>query len=202
MEEWPWWVGPFLSERKLTVGGVERGLSASRIFHSSLLSASTNEATVRSSTLTPLADLLPSQSYTPSIPHVRPSTLLTHLLLPPNTTLSLSLPFLKQFLKYNEHPPDAARGFELTAAVLFPLPLSTAARDDQWKDADLPEKIYSSNLLMDLATPDFSMPYNVIIMSSTLLALFFGRCVLSPTPYSWKLLTAMFFLLCTASLIS
>jgi phosphatidylinositol glycan class T len=35
-------------------------------------------------------------------------------------------------------------------------------------------RMYTSALLVDLATPDFSMPYNVIIMSSTLIALIFG----------------------------
>lgn len=36
------------------------------------------------------------------------------------------------------------------------------------------ERIYTSILLVDLATPDFSMPYNVIIMSSTLITFIFG----------------------------
>ena len=34
--------------------------------------------------------------------------------------------------------------------------------------------MYTPVLLVDLATPDFSMPYNVIIMSCTLIALIFG----------------------------
>jgi phosphatidylinositol glycan class T len=34
--------------------------------------------------------------------------------------------------------------------------------------------IHTRTLLLDLATPDFSMPYNVIIMSCTLIALMFG----------------------------
>lgn len=38
-------------------------------------------------------------------------------------------------------------------------------------------RLYTSKLLVDLPTPDFSMPYNVIIMTSTLIALFFGSIV-------------------------
>lgn len=38
-------------------------------------------------------------------------------------------------------------------------------------------RLYTSKLLTDLPTPDFSMPYNVIIMTSTLIALFFGSVV-------------------------
>ena len=35
-------------------------------------------------------------------------------------------------------------------------------------------RTYTRPLLVDLATPGFSMPYNVIIMSCTLIALIFG----------------------------
>ena len=81
--------------------------------------------------------------------------------LPPRETLHLSLRVGKAFLRYREHPPDAQRGWDLPPAVLVP--------------TDAPHgRIYTSALLVDLATPDFSMPYNVIIMSSTLIALIFG----------------------------
>jgi phosphatidylinositol glycan class T len=35
-------------------------------------------------------------------------------------------------------------------------------------------RIYSQNLLLVLPTPDFSMPYNVITLTGTVIALFFG----------------------------
>jgi len=45
-------------------------------------------------------------------------------------------------------------------------------------DADMGKqerrRVYTSKLLLDVPTPDFSMPYNVIIMSSTVMAVFFG----------------------------
>lgn len=129
-------------------------------------------------------DLTPSLSYTPSLPHTRPTTLLTHLLLPPNCTVRIHTPFLKQFLQYNEHLPDASRGFELTAAVLFPIPSTQEGEEEQ---VVVPPKIHTTNLLVDLAVPDFSMPYNVIIMSSTVIALFFGRWVLFSPPLSLSL---------------
>jgi GPI-anchor transamidase subunit T len=70
----------------------------------------------------------------------------------------------KSFLRYTEHPPDAQRGWDLPPAVF--VPLSPDHRNFQ--------RIYTPVLLVDVATPDFSMPYNVIIMSSTLIAFIFG----------------------------
>ncbi|THG96087.1 hypothetical protein EW026_g5684 [Hermanssonia centrifuga] len=89
----------------------------------------------------------------------------------------------KPFLRYTEHPPDAQRGWNLPPAVVVPL-----AWDENFANHSsvsngttglTPQRlhharIYTPILLVDLATPDFSMPYNVIIMSCTLIALIFG----------------------------
>lgn len=37
-----------------------------------------------------------------------------------------------------------------------------------------PKRIYTDTLLVSLPTPDFSMPYNVITLTCTVVALFFG----------------------------
>ncbi len=84
--------------------------------------------------------------------------------LPPRSIVQISLEFEKMFLKYTEHPPDAQRGWDLPGGVLVPV-------DD--KRVGLP-RMYTPPLLADLATPDFSMPYNVIILSGALVALLFG----------------------------
>lgn len=72
----------------------------------------------------------------------------------------------KAFLRYTEHQPDAQRGWDLPAAVFTP-------RDTN-KDLAVDGRIYTSTLLVDLATPDFSMPYNVIIFTCSLIAFIFG----------------------------
>jgi phosphatidylinositol glycan class T len=100
-------------------------------------------------------------TYLPSRPHDKPALLQAIIELPPDDAVHLSLRVRKAFLRYQEHRPDAQRGWDLPPAVFVPL--------------DRPhDRIYTSALLVDLATPDFSMPYNVIIMSSTLIALIFG----------------------------
>lgn len=73
----------------------------------------------------------------------------------------------KAFLRYTEHPPDAQRGWDLPPAVFVPIGLEEEGGDGVGR-------IYTPILLVDLATPDFSMPYNVIIMSSTLITFIFG----------------------------
>ncbi|KAG9313642.1 GPI transamidase component PIG-T [Chiua virens] len=114
--------------------------------------------------------------------HHGPSMLQVTLTIPAKSTLRLSIDLNKAFLKYTEHPPDAMRGWDLPPAVLFPV---TAWEDHAGIQTDMnmswggrgqtvPQRMYTSTLLVDLPTPDFSMPYNVIILSCTLLTLIFG----------------------------
>ena len=81
----------------------------------------------------------------------------------------MTMDVTKAFLRYTEHPPDAQRGWDLPPAVFVPI----RAVREEGSDDEL-ERIYTPILLIDLATPDFSMPYNVIIMSSTLITFIFG----------------------------
>lgn len=125
--------------------------------------------------------------YRPSHPP-KPSTTSLHLsiTLPAHTTVEVRIPFTKLTLKYTEHRPDAERGVEIPSGVLTLLDVEGDALDQveagggQATIGELnPLKtsrrhIYTQRLLLDVPTPDFSMPYNVIIMSSTVMAIFFG----------------------------
>ncbi|WVQ95198.1 hypothetical protein IAU59_002292 [Kwoniella sp. CBS 9459] len=153
-EIWPWWVKGWMSEVELEVGDVKR------------------------------PDLLESLSYNPSTPP-KVSTTTTHfqLRLPAKSTVVLKIPFTKLTIKYTEHRPDAERGVELSSGVLTLLDLGTEDEDvrehggsDVSKDPlkSGRRRIYTNRILLDVPTPDFSMPYNVIIMSSTVMAVFFG----------------------------
>lgn len=121
-------------------------------------------------------DLISRISYIPPEAHGRPMLFETLLTVPPNSTLKLTMDVTKAFLRYTEHQPDAQRGWDLPPSVLVPIGSRTGATpqyDKRDSQARL-QRIYSPAVLVDLATPDFSMPYNVIIMSSTLIALIFG----------------------------
>ncbi|EKM49853.1 uncharacterized protein PHACADRAFT_154478 [Phanerochaete carnosa HHB-10118-sp] len=116
----------------------------------------------------PRDDLVSIISYTPPVPHARPSLLQALLTLPANSTVELTMDVVKPFLRYTEHPPDAHRGWDLPPAVFVPLDANATGGRLRLR------RVYTSVLLVDLAVPDFSMPYNVIIMSCTLIALIFG----------------------------
>lgn len=96
-----------------------------------------------------------------------------------------TLEFDKGFLHIDEYPPDANQGFDIPSAVIsYPdFYSSTQFGDDKSAEA-LPilAKFQENNsvvsytevLLVPLTTPDFSMPYNVITITCTIFALYFG----------------------------
>jgi GPI-anchor transamidase subunit T len=120
-------------------------------------------------------------SYTPS-PHATVSSLSsstaiaanedrppTHLSLKvklPKGKTSLVMDVELAFLKYTAFVPDAQRGVDLPGAVvrvLGPSPSEEVMR------------IYTPPMLVTLPTPDFSMPYNVIVMTSTVIGYMFAN---------------------------
>ncbi|KYQ90776.1 hypothetical protein DLAC_09416 [Tieghemostelium lacteum] len=124
-----------------------------------------------------------------------PSTLELSFELPPNSVASMSIDFDKVFLHYTEHPPDANRGFDLGSGVVTchiqPESIPTLhgeSIDLEWSpllytkkssrdNTTIPVRIYTEGLLITLPTPDFSMLYNVITLTSTVFALFFGSMI-------------------------
>lgn len=106
--------------------------------------------------------------YRPAVDRRRGTHLELLLTIPPLSSLTLTYDFEKAILRYTEYPPDANRGFDVAPAVIRLLPSSNSS---------FPEGsayVRTTSLLLPLPTPDFSMPYNVIILTSTVMALGFG----------------------------
>ncbi|PSN75454.1 GPI transamidase component GPI16 precursor [Corynespora cassiicola Philippines] len=105
--------------------------------------------------------------YRPAVDRQRGTHLELRMIIPPASTLTLTYDFEKALLRYTEYPPDANRGFDAAPAVIRLL--SPQSEDHKG--------IYlrTTSLLLPLPTPDFSMPYNVIILTSTVMALGFGN---------------------------
>ncbi|KAJ3275758.1 hypothetical protein HDV01_007225 [Terramyces sp. JEL0728] len=97
-------------------------------------------------------------TYSPAIDRQRPTMYEILLELPPNSKTTLTIDFDCAFIKVMEHYPDANYGFEIGTGV---------------GNVD-GRRIYSDTILIRLPTPDFSMPYNVITLTCTVLSLFFG----------------------------
>ena len=106
--------------------------------------------------------------YRPAVDRQRGTQLELVMSIPPGSTVMLTYDFEKAILRYTEYPPDANRGFNVAPAVIRVL--------NQTKSDGSPKDVYirTTSLLLPLPTPDFSMPYNVIILTSTVMALAFG----------------------------
>jgi len=105
--------------------------------------------------------------YRPAVDRHRGTQLELLMSLPPNSTVTLTYDFEKAILRYTEYPPDANRGFNVAPAVIRILPRSHESEQSS-------VYLRTTSLLLPLPTPDFSMPYNVIILTSTVMALAFG----------------------------
>lgn len=112
----------------------------------------------------PASDLVSETFFRPAIDRERGTQLELALSVPAASTVTLTYDFEKAILRYTEYPPDANRGFNVAPAVIRIL--NTADHT--------PIYLRSTSLLLPLPTPDFSMPYNVIILTSTVIALAFG----------------------------
>ncbi|CCH60464.1 hypothetical protein TBLA_0C06720 [Henningerozyma blattae CBS 6284] len=99
--------------------------------------------------------------YSPAIDRKTSNHLEYKLTIPQMSTVIISYSFDKSLLQFAEYPPDANHGFEIDSSIVTILsPMNYYVR--------------SNTLLLLLSTPDFSMPYNVIILTSTVMCLIFG----------------------------
>lgn len=106
--------------------------------------------------------------------------------IPAKSSFEISIDFDYIFLKWLEYPPDANHGHYIGSAVLSAqLPVArnyTAVPVDGFLFSDSFNatrpayfvQIRTESILISLPTPDFSMPYNVICLACTVVALAFG----------------------------
>ncbi|KAL5205012.1 hypothetical protein ABZP36_009883 [Zizania latifolia] len=133
-----------------------------------------------------ISEVIDKINVTPSEDKLFPGTLEMLLRFPCSMqSAALSLDFDKGFLHIDEYPPDANQGFDIPSAlVTFPEFNSSRSYPEtdslfvspllQTFKEDGVVKSYTEVLLVPLTTPDFSMPYNVITFTCTVLALYFG----------------------------
>ncbi|KAH1013914.1 hypothetical protein HUJ04_002835 [Dendroctonus ponderosae] len=108
------------------------------------------------------------------------------LKLPPRSVTTVSIDFDYVFLEWQEYPPDANHGFYIGSAVVssflplaknytgLPQDSSTVFGSFNASRSGYLVQIRTENMVITLPTPDFSMPYNVICLACTVVALAFG----------------------------
>lgn len=152
LESLPWFMKPYLHTLRATT-------------------TSSEAKSTTTSTINAITSLL----YRPGIDRKRSSHLELALTIPPLSTVTLTYDFDKAILRYTEYPPDANRGFDVAPAIIRVLPgnnnNTTSGRKDENEKSTY---LRTTSLLLPLPTPDFSMPYNVIILTSTVIAMGFG----------------------------
>nr|KJB10182.1 hypothetical protein B456_001G188000 [Gossypium raimondii] len=105
-----------------------------------------------------VSDIIEKIHVSPSKDKVSPGVMELVLTLPCSVSSAvLTIEFDKGFLHIDEYPPDANQGFDIPSAI-----------------EKSPVMSYTEVLLVPLTTPDFSMPYNVITITCTVFALYFG----------------------------
>ncbi|XP_037075674.1 GPI transamidase component PIG-T-like isoform X2 [Pollicipes pollicipes] len=119
------------------------------------------------------------QRLVPGRDRQRPYTLELALRVPPLSVATVSVQAERAFLKWHEYPPDANHGFYLPGAVVSALlPADNVTRHPHRsppvEQGRMFVRLSAENQLVTLPTPDFSMPYNVICLVCTVVALAFG----------------------------
>ncbi|KAK5819288.1 GPI transamidase component PIG-T [Gossypium arboreum] len=133
-----------------------------------------------------VSDIIEKIHVSPSKDKVSPGVMELVLTLPCSVSSAvLTIEFDKGFLHIDEYPPDANQGFDIPSAIVsfpnFHARMVFLENDSLNKSPLLskfqeksPVMSYTEVLLVPLTTPDFSMPYNVITITCTVFALYFG----------------------------
>ncbi|XP_044065797.1 GPI transamidase component PIG-T-like [Siniperca chuatsi] len=125
----------------------------------------------------------------PSKDRVRPHLLEMLVQLPPNSVTEVTVQFERALLKWTEYTPDPNHGFYVVSSVISSFVPSIVAMDTNSTPTERPlfssffpckeessyfVRVYTEPLLVNLPTPDFSMPYNVICLTCTVVAMGYG----------------------------
>ena len=155
-ETLPWFMKPYLHTLKSTISSLSTA--------NSTVPRTNNGAAIK------------EMYYRPGLDRTRGSQLELLITIPASSTLELGYDFEKAILRYTEYPPDANRGRDVAPALIRLLPPVNNLDNTLGQGSSISRAGYirTTSLMLPLPTPDFSMPYNVIILTSTVIALAFG----------------------------
>lgn len=126
------------------------------------------------------------KNFVPGKERIRPYYLEVVVELQQRSVTEISVEFDYMFLKWQEYPPDANHGFYVGSGIvtaMLPVARNYSGLPQDGSlfassfNASRPGyfiQIRTESLIINLPTPDFSMPYNVICLACTVVALAFG----------------------------
>jgi len=91
-----------------------------------------------------------------------------------NECVNILIDFDKSLLYYSDYPPDANKGFDFGYVFRNSFIMSSSGAV---LDEESGEELFIRSRSSSLGSPDFSMPYNVITLTCTAIALMFGSLV-------------------------
>ncbi|XP_684608.4 GPI transamidase component PIG-T isoform X1 [Danio rerio] len=126
--------------------------------------------------------------YQPAKDRHRPHLLEMLIQLPPHSMTEITVQFDRALLKWTEYTPDPNHGFYVGSSVVSALVPSMVAMNTNFtldqplfssfvpvkEESSYFMRVYTEPLLVNLPTPDFSMPYNVICLTCTVVAVGYG----------------------------
>lgn len=108
-------------------------------------------------------------SFSPGRDREVPYTLEMVLTVPANSRVQFSIQFDPLLLRWNEYPPDAHHGRYVPSGVL-----TFRAPSSEDRSSQKVVTLYTETVLVYLPTPDFSMPFNVLCLVCTVIAIVYG----------------------------
>jgi phosphatidylinositol glycan class T len=200
LDQYPWFMRLLYHTLEFRIDG--QPFQLTRLSHSKTILL-TPSITLRSPSSSSSSSSPPSKfHFEPSVPRLSPHRWFLSLSsshVRPGSEVTFSIAFDRAFMRVEEFPVDVARGFDIPAAVIL-LPRSSSSLTCasinssqsstlsvaacELVDSSSPihhqllastsTRIYSDALLLRMPYPDFSMPFNVIAFTSTVLTFFFG----------------------------
>eukprot|EP00002_Diphylleia_rotans_P013131 TRINITY_DN2556_c0_g1_i4.p1 TRINITY_DN2556_c0_g1~~TRINITY_DN2556_c0_g1_i4.p1 ORF type:complete len:319 (+),score=46.26 TRINITY_DN2556_c0_g1_i4:987-1943(+) len=146
----PWTLQPRLSSMTVWIDGIETKLSS-------------------------IASII----FRPATSVDEPGLLQTTFNMSRNQRIHINFEVEKVFLHIEDFPPDSHRGIVIPPSQIIWSTLKSSDQNDDARDMILRPSgsLFTEPILIRHATPDFSMPYNVLALTGTIFALYFGSLV-------------------------
>lgn len=95
--------------------------------------------------------------------------------LAPKDSLIMTMECMKKFLQFIDFPFDPNRGLDIPGAIVQYHDNENGNGNDNKNDSSsFKYEFTTPTILMTIPTPDFTMTYNIITLSSTILSIFYG----------------------------